>query len=96
MSDECTCECHQSGVVIVHLAPCCEVCPNCGKRIAMEKWAGHQTACGAQVQNVVSRRLERKDIEGLLIAALDFYAKEGDDGGEIARDALEQITATLE
>lgn len=31
--DECDCECHEPGKVIMHCAPCCTPCPDCGKNI---------------------------------------------------------------
>lgn len=94
MSDECQCECHQPGHVILHATPCCLPCPTCGKNIAAERAAAHAAVC---VEGGV-------DVEGILKSALAFYADPknwnglaaaGDDG-ELARRTLAKIQSTLE
>lgn len=95
MSDECTCDCHTPGHVVLHMTPCCETCPKCGSRIAIEKWSSHQEACVIRVRSL-SQATPSVNVEGTTLAALEFHAKSGGDNGEMARKTLKAITATLE
>lgn len=94
MSDECTCDCHMPGKFIMHMTPCCEICQNCGKRIAIEKYANHMASCVARVQ-FDYHEVNYKNIETIIISALEFYAKSGDDDGELAKKTIKSVAAIL-
>jgi len=102
MNEECACPCHNSSLMVMHIAPCCEQCNYCGKHIRFECLEEHVARCGGHVgqwQQQVARQLA--DIEDVLVSALSFYAdpenwqgqeaKAVADSGEIARRALAQV-----
>lgn len=39
--DICKCPCHEPGKKIIHCAPCCHKCPECGLRIWSSKYKQH-------------------------------------------------------
>lgn len=90
MFDECTCDCHIPGHFAMHIAPCCEVCSKCNKRIAIVKWSEHEKTCDTQVQLLHDE--PPNDFEEMIISALEFYANSGEDNGELARETIKIVT----
>lgn len=39
--EECRCPCHRAPLAVIHVAPCCQVCPRCGRRITSSKLGEH-------------------------------------------------------
>lgn len=39
--EECHCPCHRAPLAVRHVAPCCERCPRCGRRIAASMLNAH-------------------------------------------------------
>ncbi len=55
--DICHCPCHEPGSHTMHFAPCCNVCPKCGKNIHHRAYKRHVEECQASEQAVVERNI---------------------------------------
>lgn len=44
-SEICNCPCHTPGNYIVHMFPCCQMCPNCGQGIRQDLFKQHTASC---------------------------------------------------
>jgi len=41
----CQCSCHESFGEVIHVVPCCKICPHCRKRIAQGMQPEHLKHC---------------------------------------------------